>query len=159
MKQRTAHDSVTVDISAPPGRVYELVSDITRMGEWSPECIRCSWTKGASGPVVGARFKAANKGGRGPAWFNTPVVTVAEPGREFAFNRSGIGIGSYTWRYALEPTSTGTRVTESFEAERPLGKAMTWVTMIWTGSKDRDDDLRRGMTTTLERIKAAAEAA
>ena len=59
----------------------------------------------------------------------------------------------------FESTPTGTRVTESFEAERPLSKAMTWVTMKWTGSKDRDDDLRRGMTTTLERIKAAAEAA
>jgi len=159
MKQRTPHDSVTVDISATPERVYELVSDITRMGEWSPECIRCSWTKGATGPVVGARFKAANKGGRGPAWFNSPVVTVADPGREFAFNRSGVGIGSYTWRYALEPTPTGTRVTESFDAERPLSKAMTWLTMKWTGSKDRDDDLRRGMTTTLGRIKAAAEGA
>ncbi len=158
MKQRTAHASVTVDINATPERVYELVSDITRMGEWSPECIRCSWSKGATGPAVGARFKAANKGGRGPAWFNSPVVTVAEPGREFAFNRSGVGIGSYTWRYALEPTPTGTRVTESFDAERPLSKAMTWVTMKWTGSKDRDDDLRRGMTTTLGRIKAAAEA-
>lgn len=158
MKQRAAQDSVTVDISAPPERVYELVSDITRMGEWSPECIRCSWTKGATGPVVGARFKATNRGGRGPAWFNTPVVTVAEPGHEFAFNRSGPGIGSYTWRYALEPTPTGTRVTESFEAERPLGKAMTWLTMKWTGSEDRDDDLHRGMTTTLERIKVAAEA-
>lgn len=121
--------------------------------------MRCTWTKGASGPAVGARFKATNKGGRGPAWFNTPVVTVAEPGREFAFNRSGIGIGSYTWRYVFEPASTGTRVTESFEAERPLGKVMTWVTMKWTGSQDRDEDLHRGMTTTLQRIKAAAETA
>ena len=107
MKQRAAHGSATVEISAAPERVYELVSDITRMGEWSPECVRCSWTKGASGPAVGARFKAANKGGRGPAWFNTPVVTVAKPGREFAFNRSGVGIGSYTWRYALRVHADG----------------------------------------------------
>jgi len=159
MKPRIPHDSVTVDIAAPPERVYELVSDITRMGEWSPECTRCSWTNGASGPAVGARFKAANKGGRGPAWFNTPVVTVAEPGREFAFNRSGVGIGSYTWRYVLEPLPTGTQLTESFDAERPLGKAMTWVTMKWTGSADRDADLHEGMLTTLARIKAAAESA
>ena len=159
MKQRKAHDSVSVDIVAPPERVYGLVSDITRMGEWSPECVRCTWTKGATGPVAGARFKASNKGGRGPAWFNTPVVTVADPGREFAFNRSGPGIGSYTWRYVLEPTPTGTRVTESFDAERPLGRAMTWLRMKWTGSQDRDADLHVGMTTTLSRIKAAAETA
>jgi hypothetical protein len=158
VKQRKEQDSVSTDIAAPPEGVYELVSDITRMGEWSPECIRCRWTKGATGPVVGARFKAANKGGRGPAWFNTPVVTVADPGREFAFNRSGPGIGSYTWRYVLEPIPTGTRVTESFHADRRLGKAMTWITMKWTGSDDRDEDLHRGMTTTLQRIKVAAEA-
>jgi hypothetical protein len=85
-------------------------------------------------------------------------VTVAEPGREFAFNRHGIGIGSYTWRYRLEPTANGTRVTESFEADRPLSTAMNWVTEKWTGSDDRDVDLRRGMQTTLARLKEAAEA-
>jgi hypothetical protein len=135
------------------------VSDISRMGEWSPECRDCAWTGGATGPVVGARFKARNKGRRGPSWFNTPVVTVAEPGREFAFNRSGPGIGSYTWRYALEPTSRGTRLTESFHVERPLPQVMTWLTQKWVGSADRDADLHDGMEITLSRIKAAAESA
>lgn len=157
MPERRAHDSVSTDIAAPPDRVYELVSDISRMGEWSPECYRCAWTKGATGPAVGARFKARNKGGRGPSWFNTPTVTVADSGREFAFNRSGPGVGSYTWRFVCEPIPTGTRLTESFTAERPLGMAMTWLTMKWTGSDDRDADLHRGMVTTLGRIKAAAE--
>lgn len=157
MSKRIPHDEVTIEIAAPPERVYALVSDITRMGEWSPETVKCSWTKGATGPAVGARFKASNKGGRGPAWFNTPVVTVAEPGREFAFNRSGPGIGSYTWRYVLEPVANGTRLTESFDAEKPLGSAMTWLTKKWTGSSDRDADLHEGMQTTLARLKVAAE--
>ena len=159
MTARGSHDEVTTDIAAPPETVYGLVSDITRMGEWSPECRRCSWAKGSTGPVVGARFKARNKGRRGPSWFNTPTVTVAEPGREFAFNRSGPGIGSYTWRYRLVPTENGTRVTESYAVERPLPAAMNWMTEKWVGSSDRDADLRRGMTTTLARLKAAAEAA
>ena len=158
MTERRRHDSVAIDIGAPPERVYELVADVSRMGEWSPECRHCAWTGGATGPAVGARFKARNKGRRGPAWFNTPVVTVAEPGREFAFNRNGPGIGSYTWRYALEPTATGTRLTESYEVERPLPKAMSWLTEKWVGSADRDADLHSGMQTTLSRIKAAAEA-
>jgi hypothetical protein len=127
------------------------------MGDWSPECRRCRWTRGASGPAVGAKFKARNKGRRGPSWFNTPVVTVADPGREFAFNRSGPGIGSYTWRYVFKPIPTGTRLTESYEAERPVPKAMNWLTEKWVGSQDRDADLHEGMKTTLERIKAAAE--
>ena len=158
MSERLRHDSVSVDIAAPPEKVYELVSDITRMGEWSPECRRCTWTRGATGPTVGARFRARNKGGRGPSWFNSPKVTVADEGREFAFNRSGPGIGSYTWRYVMEPTATGTRLVESYDVERPLSKAMDWMTRKWVGSDDRDADLRQGMQTTLARIKAAAEA-
>jgi hypothetical protein len=157
MKERKEGDAVSIDIAASPEHVYELVSNITRMGEWSPECYECAWSKGASGPLVGARFKAKNKGGRGPSWSNSPVVTAAASGQEFAFNRSGPGIGSYTWRYVLEPTPTGTRLTESFHADRPLGKAMTLLTMKWTGSADRDVDLHEGMLTTLQRIKAAAE--
>ena len=158
MTPRKRNDAVSVEIAAPPARVYELVADITRMGEWSPECFECRWVKGATGPAVGARFRAKNRGRRGPAWFNTPVVTVADPGRAFAFNRSGPGIGSYTWRYDLDETATGTRLTESFDAERPLGSLMSWLTKTWTGSEDRDDDLHRGMVTTLDRIKTAAEA-
>ena len=157
MSKRKPHDSVSTEIAATPEAVYALVSDITRMGEWSPECRRCSWTRGASGPEVGARFIARNKGRRGPSWFTMPVVTAAQPGREFAFNRSGPGIGSYTWRYIMEPLPTGTRLTESYHAERPLPAAMAWLTQKWVGGSDRDDDLRKGMHTTLQRIKAAAE--
>jgi hypothetical protein len=156
--KRNDGDSEVAEIAAAPERVYDLISDITRMGDWSPECVRAEWTGGATGPAVGARFKAWNKGGRGPAWFNKPEVRVADRGREFAFNRQGPGIGSYTWRYRLEPIENGTRVTESYETERPLPKAMNWLTEKWTGSSDRDADLRRGMQTTLAKLKEAAEA-
>ena len=159
MSKRKSHDAVSVEMAASPVAVYALISDITRMGEWSPECIKCTWKKGSTGPAVGARFKAKNKGGRGPAWFNSPVVTVADPGRDFAFNRSGPGIGSYTWRFTIEPSAVGSLVTESFDADRPLGPVMSWMTEKWTGSSDRDADLHAGMTTTLDRIKAAAESA
>ena len=157
MPERRRHDEVSIDIEAPPERVYGLVSDITRMGEWSPECRQCTWKGGTTAPAVGARFRARNKGRRGPSWFNTPKVTVAEPGKEFAFNRSGPGIGSYTWRYVLTPTATGTRLTESYDVERPLAAVMSKLTEVWVGSRDRDADLRDGMQTTLERVKAAAE--
>lgn len=80
-------------------------------------------------------------------------------GREFAFNRSRPGIGSYTWRYVFDPipSATATRLTESYDAERPLPKLMVWLTEKWTGSPDRDADLSRGMEVTLSRFKAAAE--
>lgn len=157
MTERKRHDTVSIDIAAPPEVVYDLVSDITRMGDWSPECYRCSWTRGATGPAVGARFKAKNKGKRGPSWFNSPVVKVADRSREFTFNRSGPAIGSYTWRYTMQPTATGTTLSESFEADPPVGAAMSWITMKWTGSDDRDADLHQGMLSTIARIKTAAE--
>jgi uncharacterized protein YndB with AHSA1/START domain len=157
MVQRLPHESASIDITAPPERVYDLVSDVTRMGEWSTECRRCSWTRGATGPEVGARFIARNKGRHGPSWFTMPVVTTAQPAREFAFNRSGPEIGSYTWRYLMKPLPTGTRLTESYHAERPLPAAMAWLTQKWVGGSDRDDDLRQGMHTTLKRMKDAAE--
>ncbi len=158
MTARNRGDAVSVEIAAPPTLVFDLVSDISRMGQWSSECIHCEWTDGATGPAVGARFKARNKGARGPAWFNKPAVTAAEPAREFAFNRKGPGIGSYTWRYRMEGTATGTRLTESCEVDKPVPKAMNWLTEKWTDSSDRDADLRNGMQTTLERINAAADA-
>jgi hypothetical protein len=157
MKERKRRDSVTMEMAAPPETVYGLISDITRMGEWSPECKQCEWIDGATGPAVGARFKARNQAPKGAPWFNKPVVVAADAGREFAFSRSGPGIGAYTWHYRLEPIPGGTRVTESFEATRPLAKTMNWLTHKWTGSSDRDEDLRIGMETTLSRIKQAAE--
>jgi hypothetical protein len=39
-------------IDAAPERVYDLVSDITRMGEWSPENLCGHWLDRADGPAV-----------------------------------------------------------------------------------------------------------
>lgn len=52
-----------VYIEAPPDKVFQLVSDVTRMGEWSPECRRCRWLDGVSSPVVGTRFRGQNRRG------------------------------------------------------------------------------------------------
>lgn len=49
-------DEVTVHIDAHPDVVYDLIADVTRMPEFSPEVIRCEWLDGATGPAVGARF-------------------------------------------------------------------------------------------------------
>ena len=76
-------------------------------------------------------------------------VQVGPVRREFAFNRTGPGIGSHTWRYVFDPIPSGTRLTESYDAERALPKLMSWLTEKWTGSPDRDADLRRGMEVTV----------
>jgi Polyketide cyclase / dehydrase and lipid transport len=42
-----------VEIDAAPLTVYQLISDITRMGDWSPECYRCEWLNGATTAAIG----------------------------------------------------------------------------------------------------------
>ena len=56
-----------------------MVSDVTRMGEWSPETIRCTWIDGATGPAVGARFKGTNRRGIF-RWSTKPEIVVADRG-------------------------------------------------------------------------------
>ena len=149
----------SVHIAARPDRVYELVSDITRMGEWSPETYRCTWID-ADGPAVGARFRARNR--RGPLrWSNIPQVTAADPGREFAFRRTAPAAGEVVWRYQMEPDASGTMLTESYDVVRPAAATLTWVmdllSRVLLNVRDRDADLADGMRTTLTRIKHEAE--
>lgn len=142
-------------IEAPPERVYDLVSDITRMGEWSPETYSCTWIAGATRPVVGARFKGRNRRGL-LHWSNTPEVIAAEPGREFAFRRVVLG-NEVHWRYLMQPEGSGTRLWESYEVLTPSPGWMNWLVGKLMGVDDREADLLQGMRATLERMRSAAE--
>lgn len=128
--QNLDRDEVSGYVDAPPAEVYDLVSDVTRTPEFSPEVQRCTWLPPATGPAVGARFVAVNKVARGPSWRNKPVVTVAEPGREFAFSRTEPLSGTVVWRYRLKPEGSGTRVTESYEVTRPVTR-LGWLLIEW----------------------------
>src|SRR6516165_382027 len=78
---RLDHDEVRLRIQAPPELLYDLVSDVPRTPEWSPEVISCRWLDGAADAVPGARFSARNKR-RWAAWSNKPVVETAERGHQ-----------------------------------------------------------------------------
>jgi Polyketide cyclase / dehydrase and lipid transport len=155
--KRATRGAVTVHVEASPERVYTLVSDVTRMGEWSPETHRCRWV-GTEGPVTGARFKGYNRRGRA-RWSNTLVVVSAEPGREFSFRRDVLPCGVCDWRYSMEPEGDGTRLTESYEVVKPDWRITNWFNGLLLGVADRDEDLIAGMRTTLAGVKAAAEGA
>lgn len=94
MRQQLDHDEVSLPIEAKPEMLYDVVADVTRTPELSPEIVRCTWLDGATGPAVGARFEAVNTTGRGPAWKNRPVVLTADRGREFAFSRTEKSAGT-----------------------------------------------------------------
>lgn len=150
---------VGIHIDAPPDRVWRLVSDISRMGEWSPICYRCEWLDGATGPMLGARFKGHNK--QGPSrWWTICEVTESVPGKVFEFTVMD-GMFSFffrnrphtVWRYEFAPDGIGTKVTESNEivGTPPLLRLITPVLNAQAGAREA------AMRTTLERVKAAAE--
>ncbi|GAA0904397.1 SRPBCC family protein [Virgisporangium ochraceum] len=152
-------DQLSIHIVAPPDVVYDLVADVTRTPEFSPEILRCTWLDGATGPAVGARFEAVNKVSRGPAWKNRPVVTVARPGHEFAFSRTEPFSGTLVWRYRLEPDGGGTLLTESYEVTRPISRLGWFIIGRLFGCRNRRADLHDGMRRTLDRVRDAAERA
>jgi len=151
VKQGTRGEA-RLHVNASPEELYEMVADVTRMGEWSPETVRCRWLGEATRPAVGVRFKGWNR--RGIArWTTTPVVVSAEPGREFAFETADT-----RWTYRFEPASDGgTELTESFEMTKNEPLHVVLVGRYLLRIKDRQADLETAMTQTLGRIKAAAK--
>ena len=157
--QKGTGGEARLHVNVPPEKLYELVSDVTRMGEWSPETVRCRWLDGATGPAVGARFKGTNRRGL-MRWSTKPRVVAAEPGREFAFVVDLVIFQREMtkWRYQFEPAADGgTDVTESFEMMADLPWYISFFERRLMGVEDRKADLEAGMQRTLERIKAVAE--
>jgi uncharacterized protein YndB with AHSA1/START domain len=146
----------TVRIAADAVRLWEMVSDVTRMGEWSPETTGAHWLGGASGPAAGARFKGHNRRGR-IRWSTTCEIIEADPGRAFAFIVGSTQKPRTMWCYRFTPVEGGTDVTESFELLKPLGRVPQALLHLLSGISDRDADLANGLRRTLSQLKAAAE--
>ena len=159
MRQHLSTDTVDRHIEASPEALYALVADVTRTPELTSDIVRFEWLDGATGPAVGARFKAINKQGNKPSWSNKPVITVLEPGREVAWSRTELIGGTLEWRYRFEPEGTGTRVTESYEVTKPLPLVGWFLIGTVYGLKDRRADLRASMLRTLDRLAEMTEPA
>ena len=145
---------VTVTMNAKPEDIWSLVSDVTRIGSYSPETFEAEWTDGASGPAPGARFRGhVKRNGRGPVYWTTCEVTESEPGRVFAFHVLTGGRPLNTWRYELTPLDGATEVTESFELAPTPPMRLYWALAGWARGRTNE----RGMRQTLERIKAQVE--
>jgi uncharacterized protein YndB with AHSA1/START domain len=148
-------DSVTVHIDAPPEAVWDLVSDVTKIGRYSPETFEAEWLDGATGPAVGVRFRGhVKRNQKGPTYWATCVITECEPHRAFGFTvGSSVEKGLNNWHYALEPSGAGTDVTESFRLKETLPLRVYWTLLGWARGKTNRD----GMRATLERMKAELE--
>ena len=146
---------VSLYVDSPPEAVWALVSDVTRIGEFSPETFEAEWTRGSTGPTVGAYFKGhVKRNGVGPTYWAPCRVTACEPNRLFEFSVGTKEVTLNNWGYRLEPEGPGTRVTEYFRIEPNLPMRLYWTVLGPLRARTN----RRGMRTTLERMKAALEA-
>jgi uncharacterized protein YndB with AHSA1/START domain len=143
---------ISRDIEASPEQVYAALSDVTRMGEWSEECIACEWHEGFDSPVVGATFDGHNRNGD-HAWTTQCKIIEADPGRAFAFECSMMDFHYSTWGYRIEPTHSGCRVTEWNEDLRP--ESVFEFSAQVSGIEDRTARNRETISGTLERLEAA----
>jgi hypothetical protein len=141
-------------IASTPLSLYRLVSDVTRMGEWSPETTSCRWLGGATGPSVGARFKGSNRQGW-RRWSTTCTVVDAEPGHRFTFEVNSGPLPISRWSYEFNAVGEGCRVTETWTDRRP-----GWIVpagAVVMGIRNRDEHNRAGMRATLAALRRAKE--
>lgn len=146
--------SVSKQIAATPEQLYGMVSDLRRMGEWSPENQGGEWLDDGATARPGARFRGRNRYG-GRSWKSVATVIEADPGRRVSFRVKAGPVPVSQWTYTFEPAPTGCRVTETWLDLRPA-----WfkpIARLATGVSDRPSHNRRGMEQTLERLGEAAE--
>ena len=154
MTDLTYSDSIVVDTD--PETLYVLVSDVTNMGRWSPQCKECGWEDEDAGPVAGAWFKGRNEAGD-RIWETRSQVVVAEPGREFVWEVNG---GWVRWGFTLDPVEDGTRLTQSWEF---LPAGIAGFHERWSDDAEhqialRERNAKEGIPVTLAAIKKTAEA-
>ena len=143
----------SIEIAAPPATVWGIVSDLRRMGEWSPQCVRMAVLGREVG--VGTRTLNLNRDGW-KRWPTSSRVVVFEPEQTLAFR---VPVNRTVWTYELEPSATGTVLTESRRAPSGVSRLSNLaVGAALGGTEAFEASLSDGIRRTLERIKAEAEA-
>ncbi|MCK5890212.1 MAG: SRPBCC family protein [Aeromicrobium sp.] len=142
----------SIEIAAPPAVVWALVSDLKRMGEWSPQCRRMIVRGGEV--AQGTRTININRQGW-KVWPTRSYVKVFEPERTLALK---IAENGTIWTYELEPVAGGTRLTESRTAPNGVSSLSNFLSKrVLGGTENFEAELERGIQDTLARIKHEAE--
>ncbi len=146
---------VTRDINASPSAVFAALTDITRMGEWSPENDSNVWNEGFDHAEVGAKFAGHNRNGD-KEWTTESEIVEMVTDKRFFFDCNARGFVFSKWGFEIVPTDAGCRVTESTQDLRP--EAALERSAEISGVADRAAHNRAGMEATLERLAASLEA-
>jgi Polyketide cyclase / dehydrase and lipid transport len=161
-----------IHVSATPDEIYDVVSDLPRSGEWSPECQGGEWISGEAS-AVGSVFRGENLRSeevvawaplvRG-VWHTECRITEADPGRTFRWmmlSHAGAEQES-VWGFDIESADGGAVLTHHFR----MGKATAGIHKI-VAELDEDKRARfvdewsaklaQDLTDTLDRIKSVIE--
>jgi Polyketide cyclase / dehydrase and lipid transport len=142
----------SVEVAAPPLRVWDVVSDVRRTGEWSPEC-RKVVPLGAVG--AGTWLLGLNRRGA-VRWPTLSRVVRHAPPSEISWR---VTTNRAVWTYRAEPTATGTRLEQTRETPEGVTGFAAWFTRrLLGGQQVHDDELEAGMTAGLHRIRELVEA-
>jgi hypothetical protein len=144
--------TASTEVRASADQIYAVISDVTRIPEWSPETMRAEW-------LAPDRFRAWNRRRLG-RWSTVANVVEAEPGCRFSFVVQALG-GDWTqWTYLIEPGSTAgaTRLTEVFRMCVPLPWAAVVFEHVFLFIRDRRADLQKNLDVSVDRIRTIVEA-
>ena len=127
--------------------VWAVVCDVTRVGEWSHECVGASWLGDSDGARPGARFRGRNRA-RIFRWGRVCEVVSADP---FELAWRTVPTPAYPdsseWTIALEPAGAGTRITQRFRVVKAPKALGVLYALVLPNHRDRTaaliDDLRR----------------
>jgi hypothetical protein len=150
--------SESIDIEASPDVVWNLVTAMDRYGEWSSENQGGYWRKGHDGVPgtgqIGDEFVGVNRRGD-QEWKALVEIVEREEGRTFGFVTGGSALNFVLWKYIVEPSGAGTKLTEHWEL-RNLSPIM-----IENGPDEvafRVSNAHESLGATLRAMKATAEA-
>lgn len=148
--------SATTEIAAPADKIYAMVTDLERMGEWSPENKGGTWLGGANAAAPGAKFKGRNENGK-KKWTGVVRIDEVNPPSRIAFTTIAGPFQFGTWSYDIEETPGGCRVTESWQDKRNAVFSLPFLGKAVTGVADRATHNKAAIETTLANLKKVAE--
>jgi hypothetical protein len=150
---RSGHAAVEID--AQPEDAYDVLADVTRMGELSAECESAVWLGGATSAEVGARFRTHIRY-RHLRWYRNCEVLAAERGKEFAYRTLPTGplrhITEFRFRFG-RPAEVTQVTADSVLVHAGLASR------VLTRLVGRPEALQHDLEVVLTRLKAVAEAA
>ena len=153
--------SVELVVPASADVVYERISDVTRIGERSPECRSAAWEQGTPG-TVGAVFRGRNRWGWAARWTRRCQVTEADPGRAFTFRTLPTSLDptrrdSTTWSYQLSATEGGTRVRHSYQITKlPLAPLRLLYGVLLPQHRDMRPQMRANLAALADQLGSTA---